>query len=143
MLQESTIMSIRDTMNASCQGTKEREPTNIVPSDLFPATVLRIGEYIFVAREKDTLVVGFHYAKKKLAWEIFDKDNRIKYKIEVLWQDISGMGTIVHENMPGILKIELTKPPIFFHHIDPQPRSHPQWEPSKDFTRGQALKCRV
>ncbi|KHN08776.1 hypothetical protein glysoja_032191 [Glycine soja] len=117
-LHETTIKSIRDTMNASYERTRNSAPlmANNLPADFFPATSLKIGEY--------------------------KANGRIKYKIEVPWQNIMGMQAIVEENKSEILQIELAKAPPFFRHIDPNPRSHPQWEPSKDFTGGHALKYR-
>ncbi|KAG4989638.1 hypothetical protein AAZX31_11G217300 [Glycine max] len=145
-LQESTIKSIEDTVNASYERKRKSAPLipNDLRADIFPATGLRIGEYKFLATHKGTLMVGFYYATKRLAWEIFDIHGGIKYKIEVPWQNILAMRAIIEENKHGILQIKLAKAPTFFRHIDPpNPRSHPKWEPSNDFTGGHALKHQV
>lgn len=75
----------------------------------------------FLATHKGTLMVGFYYATKKLAWEIFDIDGRIKYKIEVPWQNILAMRAIIEENKHGILQIKVYFPIfsdlLFFHQL--------------------------
>ncbi|KAE8675442.1 Detected protein of unknown function [Hibiscus syriacus] len=57
------------------------------------------------------------------------------------WQRVSRNDddlAVTHEDQPGILELELTEPPAFYHEIDPQPRKHTQWRMVSDFTGGQA-----
>ncbi|KAE8675444.1 hypothetical protein F3Y22_tig00111671pilonHSYRG00187 [Hibiscus syriacus] len=63
--------------------------------------------------------------------EWVEKQDRIQLS------DILSLKAVTHEDQPGILELELTEPPAFYHEIDPQPRKHTQWRMVSDFTGGQ------
>ncbi|XP_047958944.1 uncharacterized protein LOC125204354 [Salvia hispanica] len=58
--------------------------------------------------------------------------------MEVSWSDITAIEAVMNPNQPGRLRIELASTPLFFREISPQPGKHSNWEPTYDFTYGQA-----
>ncbi|XP_042049843.1 uncharacterized protein LOC121795386 [Salvia splendens] len=58
--------------------------------------------------------------------------------MEVSWSDITAIEAVMNPNQPGCLRIELASTPLFFREISPQPGKHSNWEPTNDFTNGQA-----
>ncbi|XP_062005366.1 uncharacterized protein LOC133722496 isoform X1 [Rosa rugosa] len=103
----------------------------------FCASLLRIGSWQRVSEHEGDLVAKCYYAKRKLVWEILDSG--LKSKIEVQWSDIISLRAVIEENQPGILEIELGQPPTFHRESNPQPRKHTMWNPTTDFTSGEAL----
>ncbi|KAL5786725.1 hypothetical protein ACOSQ2_009117 [Xanthoceras sorbifolium] len=106
----------------------------------FPTLSLKIGNWERVSIHEGDLVAKLYYAKRKLVWEFLERS--LKRKIEIQWIDITAIRATLKDNEPGILQIELRKPPSFFDEIDPQPRKHTNWRNAQDFTGGQALLCR-
>lgn len=102
----------------------------------FSGLLLRIGTWEFVSKHEGDLVGKFYYAKRKLVWEILD--NRLKSKIEIQWSDIASLQATFQEKQPDVLEIEVSRPPLFFKEIDPQPKKHTLWQATTDFTGGQA-----
>lgn len=106
----------------------------------FPASKLRIGTWECTSRYDGDLVAKCYYAKRKLVWEVLDSG--LKSKMEVQWSDISALKAVFPDDQPAVLDIELSRPPLFFREINPQPRKHTLWQSTSDFTDGQATICR-
>ncbi|CAI9103520.1 OLC1v1002017C2 [Oldenlandia corymbosa var. corymbosa] len=102
----------------------------------FPALYLKIGNWERISQNEGDLVAKCYYAKKKLVWEILE--GALKSKIEIQWSDIIGIRATVVEDEPGTLEIELSQAPSFFRETNPQPRKHTLWQPTEDFTGGEA-----
>ncbi|CAI9113024.1 OLC1v1013546C1 [Oldenlandia corymbosa var. corymbosa] len=103
----------------------------------FPALYLKIGNWERISQNEGDLVGKCYYAKKKLVWEILE--GALKSKIEIHWSDIIGIRATMVEDEPGTLEIELDQRPSFFKETNPQPRKHTLWQPTDDFTGGEAL----
>ncbi|KAL3591102.1 hypothetical protein D5086_009742, partial [Populus alba] len=88
------------------------------------------------SKNEGDLMAKCYFIKKKLVWEFLQ--GRLKYKIEIQWSDISEINAVMEKNQPGILQIELNRPPTFHEEIDPQPRKQAIWKLAKDFTGRQA-----
>ncbi|KAH7315990.1 hypothetical protein KP509_21G073300 [Ceratopteris richardii] len=106
----------------------------------FPASKLRIGTWECTPLHDGDLVAKCYYAKRKLVWEVLD--NRLKSKMEIQWSDISALKAVFADDQSASLDIELSRPPLFFREINPQPRKHTLWQSTSDFTDGQASICR-
>lgn len=106
----------------------------------FLASTLRIGSWERVSRYDGDLVAKCYYAKRKLVWEVLDSG--LKSKMEIQWSDISALKAKFPEGQPAILDLEVSRPPLFFREINPQPRKHTLWQSTSDFTDGQATNCR-
>ncbi|KAJ7294710.1 hypothetical protein O6H91_Y238700 [Diphasiastrum complanatum] len=106
----------------------------------FPAAVLKIGTWECYSRYEGDLVAKCYYAKRKLVWEVLE--NGLKSKIEIQWSDISAIKASYPENEPGTLEIEVSRPPLFFRELNPQPRKHTLWQTTSDFTGGEATISR-
>ncbi|KAJ8619428.1 hypothetical protein MRB53_027957 [Persea americana] len=116
-------------------------PTNDkLKASNFPALFIKIGSWERVSEYEGDLVAKCYYAKRKLVWEILDSG--LKSKIEIQWSDISAIRATFCEEQPGILEIELSHPPLFYHETNPQPRKHTLWKASSDFTGAQATTYR-
>ncbi|XP_051150349.1 uncharacterized protein LOC127264850 [Andrographis paniculata] len=102
----------------------------------FSAKLLRIGTWKYESRYQCDLVVKLYFAKRKLVWEFLE--DGLKRKIEILWDNITGLKGDFPKNKPGRFTIMLDKVPNFFRENNPQPRKHTVWEPSSDITDGQA-----
>ncbi|KAI3793115.1 hypothetical protein L1987_35729 [Smallanthus sonchifolius] len=105
----------------------------------FPAALLKIGNWEWVSKYEGDLVGKCYFAKQKLIWEVLD--GKLKSKIEIQWGDIVGLKANCPDNGPGTLTIVLGKQPRFYKEIDPQPRKHTIWQPTSDFTGGEASTC--
>ncbi|MCO5569558.1 hypothetical protein L7F22_023273 [Adiantum nelumboides] len=106
----------------------------------FPASKLRIGTWECTSRYDGDLVAKCYYAKRKLVWEVLDSG--LKSKMEVQWSDISALNAVIPDDQSAVLDIELSRCPLFFREINPQPRKHTLWHSTSDFTDGQASICR-
>lgn len=106
----------------------------------FPASMLQVGTWKCTSRYDGDLVAKCYYAKRKIVWEVLDSG--LKSKMEVQWSDISAVKAIFPVGQPAVLDLELSRPPLFFREINPQPRKHTLWQSSCDFTDGQATICR-
>ncbi|KAJ7550992.1 hypothetical protein O6H91_07G128500 [Diphasiastrum complanatum] len=106
----------------------------------FPASVLKIGAWERSSRYEGDVVAKCYYAKQKLVWEILE--DGLKNKIEVQWSEISAIKASFPENQPGMLEIEVSRPPLFFRETNPRPRKHTMWHATTDFTRGEAIICK-
>ncbi|KAK7255088.1 hypothetical protein RIF29_28491 [Crotalaria pallida] len=102
----------------------------------FPATVLKIGTWEYKSRYEGDLVAKCYFAKHKLVWEVLD--GCLKNKIEIPWSDIMALKANYPEDAPGTLEVVLSRRPLFFREINPQPRKHTLWQATSDFTGGQA-----
>ncbi|XP_020274022.1 uncharacterized protein LOC109848771 isoform X2 [Asparagus officinalis] len=107
----------------------------------FPARKLEIGSWERVAKNDNEIVGKFYFAKKLLIWELLEKDG-LKKKIQIQWNNLSSLRAIYMEGKASILQIELEKPPTFYEEQDPQPKKHTFWKEIKDFTNGEASRCR-
>ncbi|WOK94043.1 hypothetical protein Cni_G02745 [Canna indica] len=112
----------------------------------FPLSLLRIGSWQCVSKYEGDLVAKCYFAKHKLVWEVLE--GGLKSKIEIQWPDIIALKATCPDKEHGTLDIVLSRPPLFFRETDPQPRKHTLWQPTQDFTGGQAsihrrhfLKC--
>ncbi|XP_056168431.1 uncharacterized protein LOC115680134 [Syzygium oleosum] len=105
-----------------------------------PATLIKIGSWQFASVHEADLVGKFYFATRKLVWEVLA--NGLRNKMEIQWSDISAIRATIEENKPGILEIELRRPPTFYKETDPQTWRHALWISADDFTGGQALVCR-
>ncbi|XP_019457001.1 PREDICTED: uncharacterized protein LOC109357474 [Lupinus angustifolius] len=102
----------------------------------FPATVLKIGTWEYKSRYEGDLVVKCYFAKHKLVWEVLD--GCLKNKIEIPWSDIMALKANYPDDAPGTMEVVLSRRPLFFREINPQPRKHTLWQATSDFTGGQA-----
>ncbi|XP_073026599.1 uncharacterized protein [Primulina eburnea] len=103
--------------------------------------LLKIGSWQKHSSNGGDLTVKFYYAKRRMVWEILD--GILKSKIEIVWSDIMAIRAVVSEtDQPGILEIQLNKPPSFYRENNPQPRRHTSWARVSDFTGGQATITR-
>ncbi|KAI3800074.1 hypothetical protein L1987_35382 [Smallanthus sonchifolius] len=114
-------------------------PVEKLKASNFPAALLKIGNWEWVSKYEGDLVGKCYFGKQKLIWEVLD--GRLKNKIEIQWGDIVGLKANCPGNGPGTLTIVLGKQPLFFREIDPQPRKHTIWQPTSDFTGGEASTC--
>ncbi|OIW08888.1 hypothetical protein TanjilG_05863 [Lupinus angustifolius] len=102
----------------------------------FPATALKIGTWEYKSKYEGDLVAKFYFAKHKLVWEVLD--GCLKNKIEIPWSDIMALKASYPEDAPGTMEVVLSRQPLFFREINPQPRKHTLWQATSDFTGGQA-----
>ncbi|XP_073290962.1 uncharacterized protein [Primulina huaijiensis] len=103
--------------------------------------LLKIGSWQKHSSNGGDLTVKFYYAKRRMVWEILE--GILKSKIEIEWSDIMAIRAVVAEtDQPGILEIQLNKPPSFSRETNPRPRMHTSWAPVSDFTGGQATITR-
>ncbi|CAI5534808.1 unnamed protein product [Closterium sp. Naga37s-1] len=86
------------------------------------------------------LVAKCYFAKRKLVWEVLE--GGLKSKVEVQWGDIALLRASTAKGQPGVLEIEVSRPPQFFKEMNPQPRRHTLWQSTPDFTAGQANSFR-
>ncbi|KAG6538381.1 hypothetical protein ZIOFF_003498 [Zingiber officinale] len=93
-----------------------------------------------VSKYEGDLVAKCYFAKHKLVWEVLE--GSLKSKIEIQWTDITFLKMACTEDGIESLDIVLAKPPLFFRETDPQPRKHTLWQPTQDFTNGQASMFR-
>ncbi|KAJ4754986.1 ATP-dependent DNA helicase [Rhynchospora pubera] len=106
----------------------------------FPASLLRIGNWERVSRYEGDLVGKVYFAKQKLVWEVLD--GGLKSKIEIPWSDIAAIKASFPEEGPETLEIVLSRQPLFSRETTPTPRKHTLWQPTSDFTGGQATTYR-
>ncbi|KAK9715863.1 hypothetical protein RND81_06G195000 [Saponaria officinalis] len=102
----------------------------------FPASLLKIGTWEYTSRYEGDLVAKCYFAKHKLVWEVLD--GGLKNKIEIQWSDIMAIKAKYPDNEPETLDVVLSRQPLFFREINPQPRKHTLWQATTDFTSGQA-----
>ncbi|RQO89888.1 hypothetical protein POPTR_005G014600v4 [Populus trichocarpa] len=127
------------SMDSSDFGQKSM--SSRVKASNFAASFIKIGEWQRASKNEGDLMAKCYFIKKKLVWEFLQ--GRLKYKIEIQWSDISGINAVMEKNQPGILQIELNRPPTFHEEIDPQPRKQAIWKLAKDFTGRQASIFRM
>ncbi|GLJ53582.1 hypothetical protein SUGI_1143100 [Cryptomeria japonica] len=130
----------RRTRDANTQATMNQDKDKKKATN-FSALSLQIGEWERVSRYEGDLVVKCYFAKRKLVWEVLE--GGLKSKIEIQWSDVTGISASCPENGPGILEIQISRPPMFSKESNPQPRKHTQWQPTSDFTGGQATLYRI
>ncbi|KAL8027969.1 hypothetical protein ABFX02_14G130600 [Erythranthe guttata] len=107
----------------------------------FRIASLKIGDWRRVSVHDGHLVAKLYYAKQQIIWEILE--GPLKQKMQIQWNDITSIHAVMHPNQPGILKIELDKPPLFFNETNPQARKHTIWLRGDDFTGGNATTWRT
>eukprot|EP00249_Psilotum_nudum_P018718 c26932_g1_i2 orf=1116-2855(+) len=115
-------------------------PAEKLKASNFPAAILEIGTWKCVSRYEGDLVAKCYYAKRKLVWEVLE--NGLKSKIEIQWSDITALKATCRDVEPGLLEIQVDRPPLFFKETNPQPRKHTLWQATSDFTDGQATMCK-
>lgn len=148
LIQRKLAHNEDDVSDGSDQGAKMNRPGNFasaadkdkLKAANFPASKLRIGTWECTSRYDGDLVAKCYYAKRKLVWEVLESG--LKSKMEVQWSDISALKAIFPEDQPAVFDIELSRRPLFFREINPQPRKHTLWQSTADFTDGQAEICR-
>ncbi|KAL4589939.1 hypothetical protein LXL04_002851 [Taraxacum kok-saghyz] len=107
----------------------------------FPAMHLKIGRWEYTSQHEGHLVAKCYYAKHKLVWEVLD--GGLKNKIEIKWEDIVGLQANFPENGNAILAVTVGKEPLYFRETNPVPRKHTIWQPTSDFTGGEARNAYV
>ncbi|KAM7278010.1 hypothetical protein ACFE04_005144 [Oxalis oulophora] len=118
----------------------QRQQAEKLKASSFPAKSLIIGNWKRESRHESDLIAKCYFAKRRLVWELLE--GGLKKKIELQWSDISAIQAVIKENEPGLLKIEISTPPTFYEETNPQPRKHTNWQPTADFTGGQASMSR-
>ncbi|KAI3524277.1 hypothetical protein L1887_02930 [Cichorium endivia] len=118
----------------------ESESFDKIKASNFPALLLRIGNWEYVSKHEGDLVAKCYFAKHRLVWEILDGD--LINRIEIQWEDILCLKADFPEIGPDTLTVTLRKEPLFFREMIPQPRRHTNWEPTSDFTGGEANRIR-
>ncbi|PIA61115.1 hypothetical protein AQUCO_00300558v1 [Aquilegia coerulea] len=132
--------TITGAESTDCARPKRKKVEGKLKAASFDAKLLKIGSWERHAIRELDLVAKCYYAKRKLVWEMLD--NGLKSKIEVQWADISAIRATFRKNKTAVLEIELKNVPLFSREVNPQPRRHTNWQPSADFTGGQAPKYR-
>ncbi|KAK4761069.1 hypothetical protein SAY87_005962 [Trapa incisa] len=102
----------------------------------FPASLLKIGTWEYKSKYEGDLVAKCYFAKHKLVWEVLD--GALKNKIEIQWSDIVAIKANYAVEGTDTLEVVLARQPLFFRETNPQPRKHTLWQPTSDFTSGQA-----
>eukprot|EP00898_Chlorokybus_atmophyticus_P001790 jgi/Chlat1/2611/Chrsp178S02463 len=129
-ISESTVVS------ASVQSAVEFKCDSKMKASNFPATLLQIGSWQRISCHEGDLVGKFYYAKRKVVWELLE--GTLKRKLEMQWSDLRVFKVDMPEDQPGMIELELARPPLFFKETNPQPRKHTLWQTTTDFTGGQA-----
>ncbi|CAL0335243.1 unnamed protein product [Lupinus luteus] len=124
----------RDNKSVKSSGTTSADSK--LKASNFPATVLKIGTWEYKSRYEGDLVVKCYFAKHKLVWEVLD--GCLKNKIEIPWSDIMALKANYPDDAPGTMEVVLSRRPLFYREINPQPRKHTLWQATSDFTGGQA-----
>ncbi len=106
----------------------------------FPATKIQIGSWERNSIFPGDLVCKFYYAKKQIIWEMMEQG--LKSKMEILFQDVTGLYCAGSISETSYLIIEVSKPPKFFREVNPQPKKNIVWAITSDFTAGQASVCK-
>ncbi|XP_042049627.1 uncharacterized protein LOC121795214 [Salvia splendens] len=114
-----------------------RRDKDIPEISVFPITTFTVGNWKRESTHEGNLNAVFFYTSKKVEWDFID--GSLNSKMRVSWSDITAIEALMNPNQPGILRIQLAKPPLFFQEIPPSPRHHPNWKKANDFTNGQAL----
>ncbi|KAG5154856.1 hypothetical protein JHK82_012825 [Glycine max] len=112
---------------------------NFVASN-FPASLLRIGSWEYKSKHEGDLVAKCYFAKHKLVWEVLEGE--LKNKMEIQWSDIMALKANCLDTGPSLLTVVLARQPLLFKETNPQPRKHTIWQPTSDFTEGEACKHR-
>ncbi|CAI5484282.1 unnamed protein product [Closterium sp. Yama58-4] len=115
-------------------------PADKLKASNFPATRMTIGSWERRSKYEGDLVAKCYFAKRKLVWEVLE--GGLKSKVEVQWGDIAVLRASTAKGQPGVLEIEVSRPPQFFKEMNPQPRRHTLWQSTPDFTAGQANSFR-
>ncbi|KAL5187836.1 hypothetical protein HKD37_05G013445 [Glycine soja] len=106
----------------------------------FPASLLRIGSREYKSKHEGDLVAKCYFAKHKLVWEVLEGE--LKNKMEIQWSDIMALKANCLDTGPSLLTVVLARQPLLFKETNPQPRKHTIWQPTSDFTEGEACKHR-
>ncbi|XP_057841605.1 uncharacterized protein LOC131051212 [Cryptomeria japonica] len=130
LTMEEGNMQNNGCIGANSDVEEKKKATN------FSAVLLRIGAWEYVSRYEGDLVAKCYFSKRKLVWEVLE--GGLKSKIEIQWQDITGLNATCPQNELSTLEIEFSRPPMFFRESNPQPRKHTIWQATSDFTGGQA-----
>ncbi|XP_021747262.1 uncharacterized protein LOC110713110 isoform X2 [Chenopodium quinoa] len=134
-LSQEKSASLAKTLARKEKGASSAADNKLKASN-FPATLLKIGSWEYKSRYEGDLVAKCYFAKHKLVWEVLD--GGLKNKIEIQWSDIMAIKANYPDNEPGTLDVVLSRQPLFFREINPQPRKHTLWQATTDFTTGQA-----
>ncbi|KAL6493227.1 hypothetical protein OROGR_032986 [Orobanche gracilis] len=142
--QQSVVLS-HDNSSArtSMDNLRSQSLTEKLKASNFPITSIKIGAWQRNSMNEGDMIGKLYYAKRKIVWEVLD--GPLKSKMEIVWSNIIAIQAIMEDDRPGILKIELAKPPVFFRETTPQPRKHTNWQIGNnfDFSNGQASVCRI
>ncbi|KAJ0975582.1 hypothetical protein J5N97_017547 [Dioscorea zingiberensis] len=116
------------------------EKEDIKPSRI-PALKLKIGSW-----EKKSTSDGetrveakFYYLKKQIVWEILDTALNKKRKIEIKFDDISGIKAFSQKGeASSTLIVQVKQAPLLWIEKEPEPMKHTIWmQETDDFTHGQ------
>ncbi|XP_030546885.1 uncharacterized protein LOC115752715 isoform X2 [Rhodamnia argentea] len=131
-------LSQEHTPKSSTSGNKAHKgvAADKLKASNFPASVLKIGTWEYRSRYEGDLVAKCYFAKHKLVWEVLD--GALKNKIEIQWSDIVAIKADYSTEGNDNLYVVLARQPLFFRETNPQPRKHTLWQPTSDFTNGQA-----
>ncbi|XP_030461645.1 uncharacterized protein LOC115681736 [Syzygium oleosum] len=131
-------LSQEPTLISSTSGNKTHKgvAADKLKASNFPASVLKIGAWEYRSRYEGDLVAKCYFAKHKLVWEVLD--GALKNKIEIQWSDIVAVKANYSMEGNDNLGVVLARQPLFFRETNPQPRKHTLWQPTSDFTNGQA-----
>ncbi|XP_031385128.1 uncharacterized protein LOC116198985 isoform X2 [Punica granatum] len=116
--------------------SQKTSSTDKLKASNFPASLLKIGSWEYKSKYEGDLVGKCYFAKHKLVWEVLD--GALKNKIEIQWSDIVAIKANYAVDATDTLEVVLARQPLFFRETNPQPRKHTLWQPTSDFTSGQA-----
>ncbi|KAK7316214.1 hypothetical protein VNO77_35065 [Canavalia gladiata] len=105
-LRSPRVNSATGKLNVTHQRTKDSTHKRANQKvDHFHASLLKIDAFKYVAEKTTELGVGWYYGRKKVVWDMADKENYTKHRIEIQWRDILAIRVVIEENKPGILEI--------------------------------------
>eukprot|EP01120_Amphizonella_sp_Union-15-10_P012310 TRINITY_DN5443_c0_g1_i3.p1 TRINITY_DN5443_c0_g1~~TRINITY_DN5443_c0_g1_i3.p1 ORF type:complete len:507 (-),score=88.03 TRINITY_DN5443_c0_g1_i3:167-1687(-) len=104
-----------------------------------PVLMLKIGTWHKTSLFCGDLVARFSFKDKQFEWEIFSMGSLLKIEIE--FDDVTGLGLEVFSDGTAMLIVEIRKPPIFSNGCLIEPHSSNAWAQVPDFTNGQASSC--
>ncbi|XP_051150555.1 uncharacterized protein LOC127264979 [Andrographis paniculata] len=122
----STAATVDNTSTASVSASTSTA-NNKLEASTFPATLLKISVWKYVPRNEHDLEVKFDFTGRKILWELL-KDG-LKYRREVLWDDIIGLKGDFPENGPDSLIVVVDK--------------QPKWQPNSNSTTDEQESLRV
>lgn len=102
----------------------------------FSAELMRIGSWCVRSQFLGDLLVRFYYSKRQIV--LSQLEGGISFRMEIGFDDISGMEIVPDNAQVSSLYIEYVRPPRFLIEVDPQPKLASVWNDCQDFTQGNA-----